>query len=98
MKPRRGKGKRNAEIHLPPPPPRLFPNYPSPSSTSSTPLPPPSMPRKPFLRRILPLVLVGCTAYMYMRTTKNHGTEKEEKFGVEVIPITAQGLETSSQS
>ncbi|KAG6534506.1 hypothetical protein ZIOFF_008409 [Zingiber officinale] len=46
----------------------LFPNYPLPSSTSSTPLPPPSMPRKPFLRRILPLVLGFFLGFLKLRT------------------------------
>ncbi|WOL09123.1 hypothetical protein Cni_G17876 [Canna indica] len=82
---------------LPPPPPaRLFPNYPSPSSTSSTHLPPPSMPKKPFLHRILPLVVVGSAAYMYMGRSKKHVTENDGKFGPEDCSIPAQRTETTS--
>ncbi|XP_072960215.1 uncharacterized protein [Typha angustifolia] len=69
---------------LPPPPPGLFHSYPSANSTSCTPLPPPSMPRKPFLRRIMPLALVGYGVYIFMRTRKRQSDAEQEKVWHEI--------------
>ncbi|XP_073109554.1 uncharacterized protein [Elaeis guineensis] len=62
-----------------PPPPLLFHTYPSPSSTSSTPLPAPSMPRRHFLRRIMPFLLMGSGAYALMRNSRKESAAKDEK-------------------
>ncbi|KAJ6842210.1 WAS/WASL-interacting protein family member 3 [Iris pallida] len=61
-----------APAAVPPLPRDLFPNY---SATGSTPLPPPSMPRKRFLRRLLPLLAAAATgAYVLLRTQKKEAS------------------------
>ncbi|KAM0933533.1 hypothetical protein DsansV1_C35g0229911 [Dioscorea sansibarensis] len=71
------------EKPLPAPPSILFPRY---SPFTSTPLPPPSMPKKRFLRRVLPFLLAATAGAYYYKDgmLKKEAAEKIEDNTVEV--------------
>ncbi|KAJ0964477.1 hypothetical protein J5N97_025615 [Dioscorea zingiberensis] len=76
------------EQRLPAPPSILFPRY---SSATSTPLPPPSMPKKRFLRRALPfLVAATAAAYYFRGMSKKEATEKVEGIEAEASSVSSR--------